>query len=94
MSTKSDLEKKIQEFKKVDLAEVLLKNPALQKVIDKLFFKKSVVYGLVMACLTAGLFFIGNALIMFLCLGWFGWLIFGVVLVAFGGTYIVKQWRQ
>ena len=94
MSEKSKLEKKIQELRKVDLAQVLSENPALQKVIDKLFFKKSMIYGFVGACLTAGLFFIGNAVIMYLCLGWVGWLIFGFILLTIGATYILRQWRQ
>lgn len=87
----------MKKVKKQDIAktieEALSENPALQKVIDKIFFKKSILYGFIMACLTAGLFSIVNALIMALELGWLGWLLFGSLLTTVGATYILKQWR-
>jgi len=81
--------------KKLDLAqtieETVVQNPAIQKVIDKLFFKKSMKYGFIMSCLTAGVFSLVNGLIMLLNMGPLGWIIFGFILSAVGGVYTVKQ---
>jgi hypothetical protein len=89
---------------KVDLAESLLENPAVlkfidglmenpkvQNVIDKIFFKKTLKYGLVMACLTAGVFSVVNGIIEGWGLGWIGWVGFGVLLSLAGGLYTLKQ---
>ena len=81
--------------KKLDLAqtieETVAQNPAIQKVIDKLFFKKSMKYGFIMSCLTAGVFSLVNGLIMLLDMGPLGWIIFGIILSAIGGGYTAKQ---
>ena len=84
--------------KKTDLAETIEKiiseNPSLLKLVDKLFFKKSIKFGLIMSCLTAGVFSVVNGLIMAFNLGWAGWVIFGIILTSVGGVYTAKQLRQ
>ena len=84
--------------KKFDIAktleDTLSENPAIQKIIDKMFFKKSIKYGLVMACLTAGLFSVVNGVIIFLELGGIGWIVCGTILSLFGGVYTLKQLRK
>lgn len=80
---------------KVDIAQALLENPTIQKIVDKMFFKKTVKYGLIMACLTAGIFSVVNGLIIGLNLGWVGWVTFGSVLSFAGGFYTIKQlWNK
>ena len=85
-----------KEPEKFDLAktieETVSDNPAIHKIIDKLFFKKSMKYGFIMSCLGAGVFSLVNGLIMLFGLGPLGWIIFGVVLSSIGGSYTVKQW--
>ena len=90
--------------KKIDLAETLMENPKVlalldgilgnpkvQGIIDRIFFRKTLKYGLVMACLTAGIFSVVNGLIEGLSLGWIGWVGFGIILSLAGGSYTLKQ---
>lgn len=76
------------------IEETVSDNPAIQKIIDKLFFKKSMKYGFIMSCLGAGVFSLVNGLITLFNLGPLGWIIFGVILSSIGGVYTVKQWMN
>lgn len=99
--------KKTKKEKKVDLAETVLENPAvlkfidgmlvnpkIQNLIDRIFFRKTLKYGLVMACLLTGMFSVVNGVIVGLNLGWAGWIISGTVMSVIGGFYTLKQLRK
>jgi len=90
---------KVPKKEKMDIAEIgdsLAENPAVQKLIEKLIdrflFRKSfIIFSLVNACLIAGVFYIVNSLVTIFNLGAVGGLVFGIVLAAVGGFYILKQ---
>lgn len=77
-----------------ELERALDENPALQRLLSRLFFRQSLRFGLIMAALTAGLFCVANALITGFGLGWFGWLVLGAILSATGLFYIVRELRR
>jgi len=72
----------------------VLVNPQVQSLIDKIFFRKTLKYGLVMACLLTGMFSVVNGLIVGLNLGWVGWITSGTILSIIGGFCTLKQLRK
>jgi hypothetical protein len=99
--------KQKKQDKKIDIAETILENPdtfklidkiltnsKVQSIIDRLFFRKTLKYGLVMACLLTGMFSVVNGLIIGLNLGWAGWVTSGTVLSLIGGFYTLRQLKK